>query len=437
MTKKRRVPRIQWRRIISTIQLGMRNLAWVLVSVLLLGGSSLAPTDATERIRVYTRSIEFNFVTWMWNAFEVKIAQGALNSADYLDAAAQKSLVLGYLDLVSRADQLIYEINLLYADPQVEDPESQSAEQRDQLAEINRQMGEKAPLVEAILQRQLSLVVAQQNLTLGGQPVPPVLYHATDLPLALIVSPRTTIRQDQDISLNAGMTAADKDILETQVESAQDVSALVVEVGGIGVYPTMVDNSSNLNWLVEVVAHEWTHNFLTLRPLGVNYDTSPELRNINETTASLVGRELGLEVLKRFYPEKVPVPTVEESKPEPETPVEKPDFSFRVEMRETRVTVDRLLAEGRIVDAENYMEMRRQLFLMEGYLIRRLNQAYFAFYGAYNDVSPGGDASGEAGKDPVGPAVAALRQQSRSLAAFLNRISWMTSLEQLQKAVDQ
>jgi hypothetical protein len=76
------------------------------------------------------------------------------------------------------------------------------------------------------------------------------------------------------------------------------------------------------------------------------------------------------------------------------------------------------------------MEARREIFWQNGYAIRKLNQAYFAFYGAYADV-PGG----AAGEDPVGPAVRALRSQSASLADFVNRISWMTSFQELQAAV--
>jgi len=75
------------------------------------------------------------------------------------------------------------------------------------------------------------------------------------------------------------------------------------------------------------------------------------------------------------------------------------------------------------------MESRRQFFWDHGYLIRKLNQAYFAFNGAYND-QPGGGAAGE---DPVGPAVQKLRAQSASLVDFLNKISGVTSFEQLQK----
>jgi len=105
-------------------------------------------------------------------------------------------------------------------------------------------------------------------------------------------------------------------------------------------------------------------------------------------------------------------------------------FDFRAEMHETRVTADQLLAEGKIEEAESYMEQRRQVFWENGYLLRKLNQAYFAFHGAYADV-PGG----AAGEDPVGPAVRALRAQSDSLADFINTIAWMTSFEQLQQAI--
>jgi len=100
-------------------------------------------------------------------------------------------------------------------------------------------------------------------------------------------------------------------------------------------------------------------------------------------------------------------------------------------MHTTRVTVDALLADGKVDEAEAYMETRRRLFWNNGYLIRRLNQAYFAFHGAYAD-SPGG----AAGEDPVGPAVRALRANSPNLAAFVNRISWMTSFDQLTEAVN-
>jgi hypothetical protein len=44
-------------------------------------------------------------------------------------------------------------------------------------------------------------------------------------------------------------------------------------------------------------------------------------------------------------------------------------------MRQTRLIVESLLGEGKIDEAERYMEERRQLFVQEGFEIRKLNQA--------------------------------------------------------------
>ncbi len=263
-----------------------------------------------------------------------------------------------------------------------------------------------------------------------------MLYRITPLPYALIVSPRDKIEQEANISLLPGLSLEERVAIEDGVTNNLNRSALVVAIGGVGVYPTMVQSTTDLTWLTEVVSHEWTHNYLTLRPLGVNYDTSPELRTINETTASISGKEVGRALLQRFYPERVPPPPPEEqpqpTKPEqPAEPPPPPQFDFRKEMHTTRVHAEELLAAGQIDQAEAYMEERRKVFWDQGYLIRKLNQAYFAFYGAYNDT-PGGGASGS---DPVGPAVQALRKQSPSLAAFLNTIAQVTSFDQLQKLV--
>jgi hypothetical protein len=155
---------------------------------------------------------------------------------------------------------------------------------------------------------------------------------------------------------------------------------------------------------------------------------------MNETAASIAGKEIGLELIRRYYPELAPPPpspSSESSQPDEDNPPP-PAFDYNAEMRMTRITVDKLLAEGEIEAAEKYMEERRRVFWENGYHIRKINQAFFAFYGAYAD-QPGG----AAGEDPVGAAVRELRAQSPSLAAFLNQISWMSSFEQLQAAVQK
>jgi hypothetical protein len=107
-----------------------------------------------------------------------------------------------------------------------------------------------------------------------------------------------------------------------------------------------------------------------------------------------------------------------------------PKFDFRKEMRETRQRADELLAQGKIDEAEHYMEQRRQVFVQNGHLIRKLNQAYFAFHGAYN-ADPGG--SPAAGKDPVGPAVQQLRDRSASMGDFLRAMAGVQNFEDLQR----
>ncbi len=403
----------------------------MVLGLFVLVSSTNPPGDTLQRARAYTRAYEFDFVGWELDALKTKLNQLALGSSRYLSSESQRQLALDYLELVAGIQRAEYDLNIIYADPGVSDPQAASKELRHQLDEMYARRQQLAPVVEEILQNQLSNVAGDLGLTFGGQPVPPVLYHSTSLPWALIISPREEIRQIGDISLVPELTVDQHAGLETQVDEALDVSSLVVGIGGIGLYPTMVSQTSNLNWLGEVVAHEWVHNFLTLRPLGLNYFSSPELRTMNETAASIAGREIGLALLERYYPEFLPPPPPPQPEPgEAQPEPEPPGFDFRAEMRETRLRVDELLAEGRIDEAEEYMEQRRVLFWENGYLIRKLNQAYFAFHGAYADL-PGG----AAGEDPVGAAVRELRARSDSLADFLNRISWMTSFEKLQQSV--
>jgi hypothetical protein len=407
----------------------LRLLLVILIFILVIGPSTLAPANEQERIRAFTRTQEFDYISWIFNALGDKLAMSSLGAVQYLRPANQHALVLEYLQLVSKRALLENQVTSIYADPQVNQPGVMTRELRQEIASETTRLNEIGPVAESILQDQVSQVVSSLGIDIGGQPLPPIWYHTTPLPLALIISPRNVIRSESDISLVPDLSVDQMDSLENRISKSLDVSALVVPVGGIGVYPTMVEETSDLSWLADTIAHEWTHNYLTLHPLGLNYETSPQLRTMNETTANIVGTEVGSLVLKRFYPELVPPPTSPE--PQPSEKAASPVvFNFRAEMHTTRVTVDHLLAEGKITQAEAYMEGRRQFFYQHGYAIRKLNQAYFAFYGAYAD-QPGG----AAGEDPVGPAVRALRQRSATLADFLNKIAWMTSFKQLQAAV--
>ena len=415
-------------RFTTTLRLALE----LLILAALLGGSGQLPIDLAGKARAYTRPLEFDYASWTVNALLVKLEQAALGTSGYLGGEPRKQAVLDYLGLVARIQQSESRLSEIYADPSITNPQQVSESLRSELDELYRQRQKSGPLAESILQSQISDTVNVMGLSLGGQPVPPVLYHSTPLPQALIISPRVVIHQEADISLQPDLTVDQQQILEDQVDSALDVSSLVVNIGGVGLYPTMVYQTSYLNGLVEVVAHEWVHNYLTLRPLGINYFVSPGLRTMNETVASIAGKEIGLALIQRYYPEFAPPPSPEPSEPST-SPAQgaPPVFDFQTEMRITRQNADKLLAAGQIEEAEAYMEARRVFFWEHGYHLRKLNQAYFAFHGAYADHPSGG----AAGEDPVGAAVRKLRSTSPTLAQFINRMSWMWSVDQLYEAV--
>ena len=401
----------------------------LLLMILLLVQSNFPPGDEIDRARVFTRNIEFNYITWTLSALGTKFGQAALETNAYLTLRSQSQLVKDYLDLLTQINQVDGQIRTIFADPNTVEPLQQTATLRTKLEELKARRADLEPLAESILQAQVSLVASQFGLTLGGQPIPPVLYRTTPPPDALIISPRDVIRQDADISILPGLPIEQITSLEKNVDKSLNVSSLVVGIGGIGLYPTMVMQTTDLNWLCEVVAHEWTHNYLTWHPLGASYLASPELRTMNETAASISGKEIGHKVIELFYPELLPPPQA--PNPAPFTPNTPPAFDFNKEMHQTRVTVDQMLKEGKIDEAEAYMEQRRQFLWDHGYQIRKINQAFFAFYGAYAD-----EPVGAAGEDPVGAAVRTLRSRSGSLAQFLKRISWMWTYDQLRATVN-
>jgi hypothetical protein len=340
------------------------GLFWITFQYL-IGPSTIPLNDPIANIRAFTRGVEFNYVSWTLDALEIKFRQSALDTIDFLDGEAQHQIVLDYLSLVDEIQRTEDQLNQLYADPTIEDKEASTAPVREQLDALYQQRAFLGPLAESVLQLRVAAVTSEMGFDPGGQPIPPVLYHSTPLPWALIVSPRDVIEQTANISLETELTVEDHIVLEDEIAESLDVSTLVVPIGGIGTYPTMVAQSSNLAWISEVISHEWAHNYLSLHPLGVLSGDTPEMRIINE--------------------------------------------------------------------AESYMEQRRQVFWDHGYrYIRKLNQAYFAFYGAYGDV-PGG----AAGEDPVGAAVRELRARSDTLLDFIDAISWVTSWEDLQELLQE
>ncbi len=371
------------------------------------------------------REQEFDFLSWTAETLGNKAQAVFAGTHYFLPESAEKEFVLAYLEQLGEVLRIEADIERAFADPTNVDPESATAELRMRRDALREELAKRRPLAEAIVQRQVAAVLADEGLSLGGMAFPPVLMTMSPVPYMLIVSPRDEIAQVSSAALVPGLSTEDKEALEERVLNELDQSGLVVPIGGLGTYPAMIRETANMNWLAEVTAHEWAHHWLSLRPLGVRYLDSPAMRTINETVASQVDLEIGPKVIERFYPELVPQPAPA-APPAGAAPSQPPALDFSAAMAETRATVDRLLADGQIEGAEKFMEQRRQLFLQNGYNIRKMNQAYFAFYGGYAAV-PGG----AAGQDPIGPLLRELRAASPSLRQYLIDVGGVRSFEDL------
>jgi hypothetical protein len=375
----------------------------------------------------------FRLAAWESQAIGQKARDLVTRPGATLTADEQHDLVVAYFDALGRIDKLTGDIERLYADPKGADPVTLAAPLQAELNDLRAAQAERRPAVERIIEGQVAAVLAEAGLTTGGQVWPPVRFAFTESPDYLIVSPRDRITVKKGVYLDPGISVADMERIEGQVARDLNVSALVDGTGGFSSYPTMVVAVPDLPWVLDTVAHEWTHTYLYLRPLGWHYGGSGGMRTINETVASIVGDEIGRRVLERYYPEQMPPA----GWPQPLSmradwlgkDSAPPQFEYGPFMRKTRLEADRLLAEGKIDEAEKYMESQRRILVENGYAIRKLNQAYFAFHGSY--------AVGAAATDPIGGKLRLLRKQSGSLAEFLRTVAQFAAPGDLDTALQQ
>lgn len=410
-----------WKRFLSVLQLGFLSLVFIALA---------APewpdfADPRYQIETIVGNRSFDFVVWEIKALWAKGQEFLVNGDNYIDDEERTSLVLDYLALVGEVRDNEREVETIYTDPKITDPDSASSDLRQEIETKRAELEKIQPLAESILQEQIAAVLIQEGFDIFGSAWPPVQTHITPLPMILVVSPRDEIRQVFNISLNHGLTIDTQEEIEASVFQDVNHSALVVPIGGVGIFPSMVVERRNINGLTNTIAHEWAHHWLSLHPLGLSYSANTDLRTINETVASIVGDEIGAKVIEQFYPQYAPVESAEVPEPLDDSE-ESEQFDINQELAETRNQVDRLLADGAVSEAEEYMEERRQYFWDNGHRIRKINQAFFAFFGAYADTP------GEQGDDPIGPAILAIREDSTSLREFLDRIGSVTSSEALQ-----
>jgi hypothetical protein len=280
--------------------------------------------------------------------------------------------------------------------------------------------------VENTIERQISEVLREQGIrspfASTRLPFPPVNFKLSETPNLLVVSPRDRIESIDQAMLQPDLTTAEAEGIESRVD-ALDLSSLVTGIGGLGAtYPTFVADDMDLRATIETAAHEWAHQYLAFKPLGARYVLSltglthdPDITRLNETAADVVGKEIGDLVHEKYYRDQLGTSSNQPPAGDEAVEPDAPGFDFNAEMRQIRLQVDELLSAGKVTEAEQYMKERRDDMEQHGYYIRKLNQAYFAFYGSYAD-SP-------ASVDPIGAAMRQLRERSGSLERFLDRVS--------------
>jgi len=301
------------------------------------------------------------------------------------------------------------------------------------------------PFAEAVVEQQVASVVSDEGLkVIFGRILPPPMFIFADSYYILVASPRHEIRFDKSRLLGRELHLSQMDEIETQFElKYPGMVALVQDVGGLAVfYPAYIFHQGSIRELLELSVHEWLHQYLFVAsPLGRAFLKGGKMHTINETAVSLLGREIGDKVYMRYYASTDSLPLIEEefrayinnlaqrqndTKPDV---VKTEGFEFQGFMRDTYLEAVSLLAQGKVEEAESYMDERRRTLAASGYNIRKINQAYFAFYGSYAD-SPGAI-------DPIGPALAKLRLRTTSALEFIRVLRKITSYEEFLQVMDE
>jgi hypothetical protein len=365
---------------------------------------------------------EYNLGVWETRHFPDKWLYLAGHLGDDSTGEADNADVTRYLQLQREVDGLQADLSqesATNATPEEQRATSQRLQQtRDERDAIENR-------VQAILEGRISSIASglgiETTLPLFSRVhwlFPPVDFEFEDPPYVLIISPRDRIVEDRATLLRSDLTLEDAQRLENGAEAKSDnVSALVVPTGGIGAYPAIIEPTDDYLVALQVASHEWMHGYLYFHPLGARYFENDALRTINETVADIVGTEMG-SLAEAAYPLASPT-----------TQPAQDGVDVDQALRQLRLDVDGLLAQGKVTDAESLMEETRQFLAENGHYFRRINQAFFAFYGLYGTTG--------ASSSPIGPKLQELRRNSASLGDFIRAVTGIKNEGDLDRLLAQ
>jgi hypothetical protein len=388
-----------------------------LVLICLLGGSCSSSQSTNNRLNSIVKPYLFSVAGWELKAVSQEINQSLFSGHEESNDEVQT--VIEYYNSAKQIRALESEIEL--ADTENEADTRGSLEE--ELYKLQEQNAALKGRVESIIEKQIRETLVKQGifnpLIELNISFPPVNLKLEQLPCLLVISPRDRIESLREIILKPGLTLEEKANIENRADEL-DISSLVTEIGGIAMYPPLVDSEASLRTTIDTAIEEWLHQYLAFKPLGFRYvldltglSRNYEIVTMNETLAGMVSKEIGTIVYEKYY----------SGYEDGDSQESESGSEFNQEMREIRKAVDEYLARREIETAENYMEQKRQYLMSKGYYIRKLNQAYFAFHGAYAD-----DPSSVS---PIGLELKELRNQSDSLKEFLNTVATMTSRQDL------
>jgi hypothetical protein len=416
---------VRWRSLAHSLAIILASLG---LASFLLGGASIdSVTQMRYSLNGKVGAWNWDLVAWGIEAISQKLGEGFRRPAAHLSPQEQVELVLAYLDRANEIDALERKIERIYSETGGQATDESAALQQ-QLDELRVLQDRERPAAEVILEGQIAAELVDEGIAWFGGAFPPVWFTFTEPPKKLVVSPRARIITAHYAMLQPDVPARERERIENAIFQEDDLSAYITNIGGLGAFPTQVIDRAPIDWVLSTITHEWVHNYLTLFPLGFNYSTSSDLTIMNETVADIVGDEIGRRALERFYPD-IARELAEREAAEENGEEAPPAFDFRKEMRHTREIVDLFLSLGRVKDAEEYMEIRRLLFVENGYAIRKLNQAYFAFHGRYGTSA--------AATSPIGPKMEELRSLTPDVRTFLATVRSFTSPEDLDRELEQ
>lgn len=294
----------------------------------------------------------------------------------------------------------------------------QAASLRAEIQEIKRRREKIQAIVEETIESEVSAVLSREGFSSRvGVIFPPVDTVFSRPPGVLILSPRDRIHRQESILMSPGLGNDIRDQIEERIFQQDNLSALVESTSGLASYPSVVSESTDLHPAVVTTAHEWLHHWFFLQPLGQHFWDNPQMTTLNETAATLGGQAIGDLAFTAMTGEPVVrdplAPPVDE---------DSDGFDFDSAMRETRLRTEELLSEGKVEQAEAYMEERRKLMVANGRFIRKINQAFFAFHGSY--------ATSAASISPIDNQLREMQSRSNSLEDFLKTVATFASHEE-------